>query len=169
MKEASDGRLVVGLDLHRRRSVLVRMTAGGQRLETAWIANSAAKLAWAHARQVLASRGSDPVTEAEIAAAAADLLDRAGDGPARQAPEQQHHAAAGRTSSPRSRRVAGRTAATAAPQWPRPAGPADGDQDPAGPAGDRDGQPPEAEAEATPAPVIPLPLFDARKEAEKWW
>ena len=54
------------------------------------------ELAWAHARQVLASRGSDPVTEAEIAAAAADLLDRAGDGPARQAPEQQHHAAAGR-------------------------------------------------------------------------
>jgi hypothetical protein len=127
------------------------------------------ELAWAHARQVLASRGSDPVTEAEIAAAAADLLDRAGDGPARQAPEQQHHAAAGRTSSPRSRRVAGRTAATAAPQWPRPAGPTDGDQDPAGPAGDRDGQPAEAEAEATPAPVIPLPLFDARKEAEKWW
>ena len=25
------------------------------------------------------------------------------------------------------------------------------------------------EAEATPAEVIPLPLFDARKEAEKWW
>ena len=51
------------------------------------------ELAWVHARQVLASRGSDPVTEAEIAAAAADLLDRAGDGPARQAPEQQRHAA----------------------------------------------------------------------------
>ena len=126
------------------------------------------ELAWARAREILADRGSDPVTEAEIAAAAADLLDRAGGGPSRQAPAQQHHAA-GRARSPRSRRVAGRTAATAAPQWPRPAGPADGDQDPGGPAGDRDGQPPEAEAEATPAQVIPLPLFDARKEAEKWW
>jgi hypothetical protein len=126
------------------------------------------ELTWSHARQILASRGSDPVTEAEIAAAAADLLDRAGDGPgpSGQAPAQQHHAA-GRTSSPRSRRVAGRTAATAAPQWPRPAGPAAGDQDSAGPADDRDGQP--AEAEATSAQVIPLPLFDARKEAEKWW
>jgi hypothetical protein len=91
------------------------------------------------------------------------LLDRAGGGPARQAPAKQQHAA-GRTSSPRSRRVAGRTAATAAPQWPRPA---DGVEDSAGPAGDRDGQP--AEAETPPAPVIPLPLFDARKEAEKWW
>jgi hypothetical protein len=55
MKEASDGRLVVGLDLHRRRSVLVRMTAGGQRLETAWIANSAAKL-----RREIAKAGQHP-------------------------------------------------------------------------------------------------------------
>ena len=80
------------------------------------------ELAWARAREILAGRGSDPVTEAEIAAAAADLLDRAGKGPgpAGQAPAQQHQAA-GRTCSPRSRRVAGRTAATAAPQWPRPA------------------------------------------------
>jgi transposase InsO family protein len=121
------------------------------------------ELTWSHARQILASRGSDPVTEADIAAAAADLLDRAGGGPARQAPAKQQHAA-GRISSPRSRRVAGRTAATAAPQWPRPA---DGDEDSAGPADDQDRQP--AEAETPPAQVIPLPLFDARKEAEKWW
>ena len=125
------------------------------------------ELAWARAREILAGRGSDLVTEAEIAAAAADLLDRAGDGPSGQAPARQHQAA-GRSRSARSRRVAGRTAATAAPQWPRPApGPADGDADSAGPADGRDGQP--AEAEATPAQVIPLPLFDARKEAEKWW
>jgi hypothetical protein len=26
-----------------------------------------------------------------------------------------------------------------------------------------------AETETPPAQVIPLPLFDARKEAEKWW
>jgi hypothetical protein len=35
MTEAYDGRQVVGVDLHRRRSVLVRMTADGRRLETA--------------------------------------------------------------------------------------------------------------------------------------
>jgi hypothetical protein len=125
------------------------------------------ELTWTRAREILAARGSDPVTEADIAAAAADLLDRAGDGPSGQAPARQRQAA-GRIRSARSRRVAGRTAATAAPQWPRPAsGPADGDVGSAGPADGRDGQP--AEAEATPAQVIPLPLFDARKEAEKWW
>ena len=64
------------------------------------------ELTWARAREILASRGSDPVTEAEIAAAAADLLSRAGDGPSGQAPAKQHQAA-GQTRSPRSRRVAG--------------------------------------------------------------
>ena len=90
--------------------------------------------------EMLAARGSDPATEAEIAAAAADLLDRAGQGPGPgQAPPQQDQAAA-RTRSPRSRRVAGRTAATAAPQWPRPARP--GDEDSAGPADARTGSRP---------------------------
>src|SRR5260370_11127016 len=64
--------------------------------------------AWNHARQLLAARGSDPATEAEIAAAAADLLDRAGRGPApgpgERAPAQQQ--ATGGTRSPRSRRGA---------------------------------------------------------------
>ena len=41
MTEAYDGRQVVGMDLHRRRSVLVRMTADGKRLETGRITNSA--------------------------------------------------------------------------------------------------------------------------------
>ena len=44
MTEAYDGRQVVGMDLHRRRSVLVRMTEDGRRLETARITNSAAEL-----------------------------------------------------------------------------------------------------------------------------
>jgi hypothetical protein len=35
MTEAYDGPQVVGMDLHRRRSVLVRMTPEGRRLETA--------------------------------------------------------------------------------------------------------------------------------------
>jgi hypothetical protein len=41
---AYGGREVVGMDLHRRRGVLVRMTADGHKLETARISNSAAEL-----------------------------------------------------------------------------------------------------------------------------
>ena len=44
METAYDGRQIVGLDVHRRRSVLVRMTEDGQRLGTAKITNSAAEL-----------------------------------------------------------------------------------------------------------------------------
>ena len=43
--EAYDGPQIVGMDLHRRRSVLVRMTEDGRKLATARIANSAARLA----------------------------------------------------------------------------------------------------------------------------
>src|SRR5260370_5749989 len=42
--EDYDGRQVVGMDLHRHRSVLVRMTEDGRRLGTARITNSAAEL-----------------------------------------------------------------------------------------------------------------------------
>ena len=113
------------------------------------------ELAWAHARQVLASRGSNPVTEAEIAAAAADLLDRAGDGPGpagagaaaprRRRPHQFTALAAGRRAHRSHRRPA------VAP----PRRPTDGDQDPAGAAGDRDGQPGRGHAGAgDPAAVV---------------
>jgi hypothetical protein len=98
------------------------------------------------------------------------LLDRAEKGPEPGSGGQgtaRQGKAAGGTRSPRSRRVAGRTAATAAPQWPRPAPSPTAGQEDEDSAGDRAGQP--AEAEAPPAEVIPLPLFDARKEAEKWW
>jgi hypothetical protein len=43
--EAYDGPQMVGMDLHRRRSVLVRMTEDGRKLGTARIANSPARLA----------------------------------------------------------------------------------------------------------------------------
>ena len=43
--EAYDGPQIVGMDLHRRRSVLVRMTEDGQKLATARITNSPARLA----------------------------------------------------------------------------------------------------------------------------
>src|SRR5215472_2617444 len=55
MTEAYDGRQVVGMDLHRRRSVLVRMTEDGRKLETVRIENSPAAL-----RAVLARAGNSP-------------------------------------------------------------------------------------------------------------
>ena len=44
MTEAYDGRQVVGTDLHRRRSVIVRITEDGRKLETVRITNSPAAL-----------------------------------------------------------------------------------------------------------------------------
>src|SRR5579859_1049140 len=55
MTEAYDGREVVGMDLHRRRSVLVRMTGDGRKLETARITNSPAEL-----RKQIARAGQHP-------------------------------------------------------------------------------------------------------------
>lgn len=55
METAYDGRQVVGMDLHRRRSVLVRMTEDGRRLGTARITNSPAEL-----RRELARAGKSP-------------------------------------------------------------------------------------------------------------
>ncbi len=43
--EAYDGPQIVGMDLHRRRSVLVRMSEDGRKLATARITNSPARLA----------------------------------------------------------------------------------------------------------------------------
>jgi putative transposase len=185
--KARNGRWEVRYDPYDISRVWIRNHHHGGWLSATWahlrtVAVPFGELIWTHAREIVAARGSDPVTEAEIAAAAADLLDRAGNGPeprsGGQAPTGQHPAAdSGR--GQRSRRVRGRTAATAAPQWPRPAPgpPGSGqDEDPAGqagadgpgPGGDRQGEQP-AQAESLSAEVIPLPLFDARKEAEKWW
>src|SRR5438477_6353405 len=55
MEIAYDGRQVVGMDLHRRRSVLVRMTEDGRRLGTARITNSPAGL-----RKEIARAGTCP-------------------------------------------------------------------------------------------------------------
>lgn len=45
MSTAYDGRQVVGIDLHRRRSVIVRMDGAGERLETVRIVNDRDRLA----------------------------------------------------------------------------------------------------------------------------
>jgi transposase len=50
MSEQYEGRQFVGMDLHRRRSVLVRMTESGERLETVQIVNDLDRLAAVMAR-----------------------------------------------------------------------------------------------------------------------
>jgi transposase InsO family protein len=110
------------------------------------------ELAWQHARTVLARRGQDTATEAEIAEAAAALLDKAEHGPDK---DQEM--------TKRDRRVAERTRATTTPTGPRPSSPPDDEPDPAATPRDEHNEAEEAIAE-----VVPLPVFDARKEAEEW-
>jgi transposase len=76
MTEAYDGRQVVGMDLHRQRSVLVRMTMDGRKLETARIVNSPAAL-----RAVIARAGDRPLVVVEATYGwywVADVLEAAG-------------------------------------------------------------------------------------------
>ncbi len=76
MTEAYDGRQVVGMDLHRRRSVLVRMTEDGRKLETVRIENSPAAL-----RAVIARAGENPRVVIEATYGwywAVDVLEAAG-------------------------------------------------------------------------------------------
>jgi transposase len=76
METAYDGRQVVGMDLHRRRSVLVRMTEDGRRLGTARITNSPAEL-----RAQIARAGKSPKVVLEATYGwywAADTLAAAG-------------------------------------------------------------------------------------------
>src|SRR4029077_18458278 len=76
MSEAYDGQQVVGMDLHRRRSVLVRMTADGRKLATVRITNSPAEL-----RRVIARAGKRPKVVLEATYGwywAADTLAAAG-------------------------------------------------------------------------------------------
>ena len=55
MNESYEGRQVIGMDLHRRRSVLVRMTESGEHLETVRIVNDPDRLA-----EVLCRAGEHP-------------------------------------------------------------------------------------------------------------
>ena len=108
------------------------------------------ELAWDHALAGLRERGENPA-EPEIAAAVSALLDRAARGPAGAGPDKP---------SKRDRRVAARTRATTA-SLPAAALPA--------------AEPPPASAEEPGeageelAVVVPLGVFDARKEAQQWW
>jgi transposase len=76
MTEAYDGPQVIRMDLHWRRSVLVRMTEDGRKLETVRIENSPAAL-----RAVLARAGKNPQVVVEATYGwywAADVLAAAG-------------------------------------------------------------------------------------------
>ena len=76
METAYDGRQVVGMDLHRRRSVLVRMTEDGRRLGMARITNSPEEL-----RAQIARAGTSPKVVLEATYGwywAADTLAAAG-------------------------------------------------------------------------------------------
>lgn len=105
-----------------------------------------------HARVVADRRGTQKAQEAEIAAIAEDLLDRAAAGPVAQ--------------SKADRRVTGRTsAASSSRNWPSPPPPSDCD---APSTAQQEAQPAPADDVAEMAEVIPLPVFDARKEAQTW-
>jgi transposase len=76
MDASYDGRQVVGIDLHRRRTVIVRMTGDGRKLETVRIASSPQAL-----RREIAKAGQGPQVVVEAAYGwywAADVLEEAG-------------------------------------------------------------------------------------------
>jgi putative transposase len=155
--EKEEGRWEVHYDPYDVTRLWVRNHHDGGWITAPWKhLNSApapfGELAWKHAREILSRRGQDPATEAEIAQAASDLLDRAGRGPGTGDPSL----------TSRDKRVVGRTLATSAPAGPRPG---DDRPDP-GPAPGDDDDPEETGSPA--ADIVPLPIFDARKEAEKW-
>jgi hypothetical protein len=77
--EAYDGPQIVGMDLHWRRSVLVRMTPDGRRLETARITNSPADLRREIARAEEYRRGIGDIRRfsGPACGAAAPLIDPA--------------------------------------------------------------------------------------------
>jgi putative transposase len=114
------------------------------------------ELAWNHALGQLRAQGKDP-TEAEIAAAVGNLLERA-----HRAPEP---GGTQRGSSRRDRRVVARTHAAPSALSPPPTTPT-GPGAPVRGAGPR----PDPEPDEEPlAEVIPLAVFDAHEEAKRWW
>lgn len=106
---------------------------------------------WHRGRQVLVERGNRRPLEEEIAAAANDLLVRAGEGPVK-----------GSGLSAKDLRLAGRNSATAPASWPA-AGPARTAPPPEG-----DGSGPGDEQDESVADVVALGVYDARKQVSRW-
>ncbi|MEU5569834.1 hypothetical protein [Streptomyces coeruleorubidus] len=124
------------------------------------------ELVFDRAHQVLTERERRRPHEEEIAQAAANLLDRAADGPEggaeRSAVQSQGRR---RAVNRRDRKVAARTRATSTPTWPRPEPPSANRALPPEP----DPGPEAAEENEEVAKVVPLGIFDAREEAKRWW
>lgn len=121
------------------------------------------ELAWDHARRILTQRGTDQVTEEEIARAAVALLDRATDGPDDRTARRQQGKK--RADERRDRKVAARTRATSTATWPRPGSPIGEEPPPEETVHDSEA----AQETAELAKVVPLGIFDAREEAKRWW
>ena len=108
------------------------------------------ELAWDHARKQMPH-----ASETELADAVEDLLTRAGQGP--DDPDRQL--------STRDRRVAARTAAVRGSLAPsEPPGMAEDRYEPEDEAGDQAG-----DQTGTGTRIVPMPIFDPFREAEKWW
>lgn len=106
--------------------------------------------AWQYARRIVAERGIETPSEDTIKQAVDELLDRASP----PVPDRR------RKKSAKARRIAARTrAANEIPPTPTP------DPEPLTPPSYFA---PESESDEL-AEVIPLPVFDAEQEAEKWW
>jgi transposase InsO family protein len=161
--------------------IWVRDHWNGGWIQAAWRHLSAAPApfaedAWQHAREILARRGGDPATEAEIARTVTAPLDRAAAGPQADPglPLPAGSAAVRAAARRKDRKIAARARASApdrraAPAGMTAAGTAPGAVAPAGKA-DADGRPPEVPGEEPPAAtVVPLEIFDARKEAQRRW
>ncbi|MGO4584263.1 Mu transposase C-terminal domain-containing protein [Arthrobacter sp. 2RAF6] len=110
---------------------------------------------WERGRQIVAERGVTGPSQATIAAAVDDLLDRASPAPNK------------RRKSAKDKRTVARQAATTEPSWPRP--PAKQTQEISDESTDPYDTPADHDDAGELAKIIPLKIYDARKEAEKWW
>lgn len=139
---------------------------GGKWITVPWRLLSTAptpfgELAWDHEARNLREQG-EHIAEGAIAKAVDNLMERVVAGP-ETVPAPSKPARDRKTR--RERKVAARTQATGEPAWPRPEHPPAPPPEPAAPTGDDE----EAEADEVLADVVPLKVFDARKEAKKWW
>lgn len=119
------------------------------------------ELIFDRAHQVLAEREGRRPDEEAVARAAAELLDRATDGPDDRPARRQKGKK--RADERRDHKAAARTRATSAAAWPRPA-----PSDPAEPPDETAHDSEEVEETEELAKVVPLGIFDAREEAKRW-
>ena len=152
---ARDGQWEVHYDPYDVSRIWVRDHWDGGWITVFWtqlhrVAAPFGELAWDHARKRMPH-----ASETELADAVEDLLTRAGQGP--DDPDRQL--------STRDRRVAARTAAVRGSLAPSELpGMAEDRYEPEDEAGDQAG-----DQTGTGTRIVPMPIFDPFREAEKWW